>query len=176
MSESYTGADFQQQASSSKRRRRPINIAPKNRAILQTESEAAVFSLVRTAASPSLRELGIAAGELPWALSPFQDDFLEFHPPAPQDSWIVPWPVLRVGNSGECKLARNSGLLRANCLGYSFPRSVSDAYFCCDARVIGCLKSGAEQVSPSREGDPACRFGTSTPATSFTLFAMSRPM
>jgi hypothetical protein len=51
MSESYTGADFQQQASSSKRRRRPVYIAPKNRAILQTESEAAVFSLVRFRAS-----------------------------------------------------------------------------------------------------------------------------
>jgi hypothetical protein len=38
MSESYTGADFQQQASSSKRRRRPIYIAPKNRAILQTDT------------------------------------------------------------------------------------------------------------------------------------------
>jgi hypothetical protein len=49
MSESYTGGDFQQQASSSKRRRRPI--APKNRSILRTESEAAVFSLVRLRAS-----------------------------------------------------------------------------------------------------------------------------
>jgi hypothetical protein len=51
MSESYTGGDFQQQASSSKRRRRPIYIAPKNRSILRTESEAAVFSLVRLRAS-----------------------------------------------------------------------------------------------------------------------------
>jgi hypothetical protein len=49
MSESYTGGDFQQQASSSKRR--PIYIAPKNRSILRTESEAAVFSLVRLRAS-----------------------------------------------------------------------------------------------------------------------------
>jgi hypothetical protein len=51
MSESYTGGDFQQQASSSKRRRRPIYIVPKNRSILRTESEAAVFSLVRLRAS-----------------------------------------------------------------------------------------------------------------------------
>jgi hypothetical protein len=45
MSESYNGADFRQQAPTSKRHRRPIPIVQKISSILQHEEEAAVFGL-----------------------------------------------------------------------------------------------------------------------------------
>jgi hypothetical protein len=45
MSESYNGADFRQQAPTSKRHRRPIPNVQKISSILQHEEEAAVFGL-----------------------------------------------------------------------------------------------------------------------------------
>jgi hypothetical protein len=45
MSETYTGADDRQRALPSRRRRRPIFIAPKNQSILQAQERADVSAL-----------------------------------------------------------------------------------------------------------------------------------